>query len=161
MTEFAQVYVASRPDGAVKIGYSNSPVARIGQIAYDRDEWVKLLHTSIPMTDAPAVEMQAHWLLRGAHIGGEWFATTPDVAVETIARATQMVAAGEPSPQRINCATPFGQTKDVRVQLVISQSEIDALDEWRAQNKIWSRSDAIRRLIAEGVKSAKAAKGKV
>lgn len=44
------------------------------------------------------------------------------------------------------------EKKDVRVQLVISQSEIDALDEWRAANKIWSRSDAIRRLIADGIK---------
>lgn len=46
------------------------------------------------------------------------------------------------------------EKKDVRVQLVISQSEIDALDEWRARHKIWSRSEAIRQLIAEGVKEA-------
>lgn len=39
----------------------------------------------------------------------------------------------------------------MRVQLVISQSEIDALDEWRAKHKLWSRSEAIRRLISEGV----------
>lgn len=52
------------------------------------------------------------------------------------------------------------EKKDVRVQLVISQSEIDALDEWRAANKIWSRSEAIRLLIAEGVKSKTAPKAK-
>ena len=46
------------------------------------------------------------------------------------------------------------EKKDVRVQLVISQSEIDALDEWRAKHKVWSRSDAIRKLIARGVKQA-------
>lgn len=40
----------------------------------------------------------------------------------------------------------------MRIQLVMSQSEVDALDEWRAQNKIWSRSDAIRRLVAFGIK---------
>jgi len=45
------------------------------------------------------------------------------------------------------------ERKDVRIQLVISQSEIDALDEWRAKHKIWSRSDAIRRLIEQGIKS--------
>lgn len=44
------------------------------------------------------------------------------------------------------------EKKDVRIQLVISPSEIDALDEWRAKHKIWSRSEAIRRLVAEGVK---------
>jgi len=45
------------------------------------------------------------------------------------------------------------EKKDVRIQLVISQSEADALDEWRAKHKIWSRSEAIRegirRLIEE------------
>lgn len=41
----------------------------------------------------------------------------------------------------------------MRIQLVISQSELDALDEWRAKNKIWSRSEAIRQLVQEGVKS--------
>jgi metal-responsive CopG/Arc/MetJ family transcriptional regulator len=45
------------------------------------------------------------------------------------------------------------EKKDVRIQLVISQSEIDALDEWRAQHKIWSRSEAIRSLISEGIKN--------
>jgi len=43
------------------------------------------------------------------------------------------------------------ERKDMRIQLVISQSEIDALDEWRAKHKIWSRSEAIRQLIARGV----------
>lgn len=47
----------------------------------------------------------------------------------------------------------------MRIQLVISPSEVEALDEWRAQERIWSRSEAIRRLIAEGVKRA-AAKAK-
>lgn len=40
----------------------------------------------------------------------------------------------------------------MRVQLVISPSEMEALDEWRAKHKIWSRSEAIRRLIASGIK---------
>lgn len=44
------------------------------------------------------------------------------------------------------------EKKDVRVPIVMSQAEVDALDEWRAANKIWSRGDAIRRLVAEGIK---------
>ena len=48
---------------------------------------------------------------------------------------------------------PYMEKKDVRIQLVISQSEIDALDEWRAKFKIWSRSEAIRRLIEQGIKT--------
>jgi len=45
------------------------------------------------------------------------------------------------------------EKKDVRIQLVISPSEVEALDAWRAKHRIWSRSDAIRRLIASGIKS--------
>jgi metal-responsive CopG/Arc/MetJ family transcriptional regulator len=44
------------------------------------------------------------------------------------------------------------EKKDVRIQLVISQSEIDVLDEWRAKHRIWSRSEAIRKLIERGIK---------
>ncbi len=43
------------------------------------------------------------------------------------------------------------EKKTVRIQLVISQSEIDALDEWRAKHKIWSRSSAIRQLVERGI----------
>jgi metal-responsive CopG/Arc/MetJ family transcriptional regulator len=52
------------------------------------------------------------------------------------------------------------EKKDVRVQLVISQSEMDALDEWRARHRIWSRSEAIRQLISDGVKRKSATKPK-
>jgi hypothetical protein len=44
------------------------------------------------------------------------------------------------------------EKKDVRIQLVISPSEVEALDAWRAEHRIWSRSEAIRQLIADGVK---------
>lgn len=40
----------------------------------------------------------------------------------------------------------------MRIQLVITPSELEALDEWRAEKRIWSRSEAIRKLVAEGVK---------
>lgn len=46
----------------------------------------------------------------------------------------------------------------MRVQLVISRAEIEALDAWRAEKRIWSRSEAIRQLIAEGVKPKAARK---
>lgn len=46
------------------------------------------------------------------------------------------------------------EKKDVRVPIVMSQGELDALDEWRAQHKIWSRGEAIRRLVAQGIKTA-------
>lgn len=48
---------------------------------------------------------------------------------------------------------PDMEKKDVRIQLVISPTEVAEIDEWRAENRIWSRSEAIRQLIFEGIKS--------
>lgn len=45
------------------------------------------------------------------------------------------------------------EKKDVRIQLVISPSEVEALDEWRAKNKVWSRSEAIREAVRRLVSS--------
>lgn len=50
------------------------------------------------------------------------------------------------------------EKKDVRVQLVISPSEIEALDAWRAGKRIWSRSEAIRQLVARGIQEDQASK---
>lgn len=45
------------------------------------------------------------------------------------------------------------EKRDVRVQLVFTQSEIDALDAYRAKHHLWSRSDAIRRMVAAAIKA--------
>jgi hypothetical protein len=44
------------------------------------------------------------------------------------------------------------EKRDVRVQLVMSPAEIEALDALRAERRTWSRSEAIRRLVPEGIK---------
>lgn len=43
------------------------------------------------------------------------------------------------------------EKKDQRVQLLFSKSELSKLDEWRATLRIWSRSEAIRRIVAEAL----------
>lgn len=52
------------------------------------------------------------------------------------------------------------EKKDVRIQLVMSPAEVAALDDWRAERRIWSRSEAIRQLIVEGMKAKLAPKAK-
>lgn len=52
------------------------------------------------------------------------------------------------------------EKKDVRIQLVMSPAEVAALDDWRAERRIWSRSEAIRQLIVEGMKAKPAPKAK-
>lgn len=41
------------------------------------------------------------------------------------------------------------ELKDARLNLVLSQAQIDRLDAWRAKARIRSRCDAIRRAIDE------------
>lgn len=49
--------------------------------------------------------------------------------------------------------------KSERIALMMSPKELKALDAWRAREQIWSRSEAIRRLVALGVKRKPAGKG--
>lgn len=42
--------------------------------------------------------------------------------------------------------------KSERIVLMMSPKELKALDAWRAREQVWSRSEAIRRLVAAGVK---------
>lgn len=41
--------------------------------------------------------------------------------------------------------------KENRIHILMSDAELEALDEWRFANKIASRGEAIRRLIHRGI----------
>jgi Arc/MetJ-type ribon-helix-helix transcriptional regulator len=42
---------------------------------------------------------------------------------------------------------------DQRIQIMMSKSDIAALDDWRFANRVGSRSEAIRQLIAKGLEA--------
>jgi metal-responsive CopG/Arc/MetJ family transcriptional regulator len=46
-----------------------------------------------------------------------------------------------------------GQLRDVRVPMHMSKSEVDAIDDWRIERRVWSRSEAIRQLVQAGIKA--------
>jgi hypothetical protein len=48
------------------------------------------------------------------------------------------------------------EMKDRRIHVPMSDAEVERLDSWRAGLRIWSRSEAIRRLITEGLDRADA-----
>lgn len=48
------------------------------------------------------------------------------------------------------------EPKDCRVPIMMTRSEIDAIDDWAFANRIRSRSDAIRRLVKMGLESSSA-----
>ena len=51
------------------------------------------------------------------------------------------------------------QPKNQRIALLLAEDEVKAVDEWRFANKIASRNEAIRQLVALGLKSAGKEKG--
>jgi hypothetical protein len=43
------------------------------------------------------------------------------------------------------------ELQDCRVTIMMSKSELAAIEDWRADRRIWSRGEAIRRLVAAGM----------
>lgn len=50
----------------------------------------------------------------------------------------------------------LGETETERLQMKITTAEIEAIDDWRFENRIPSRSEAVRRLCQIGVRAAEA-----
>lgn len=46
------------------------------------------------------------------------------------------------------------EPKDVRLPVMVTRTEADAIDAWRYENRIPTRAEAIRRLIEIGLKAA-------
>jgi hypothetical protein len=40
------------------------------------------------------------------------------------------------------------------VTFFMTPAELDALDTWRAKSRVWSKSEAVRRMVALGLKHA-------
>jgi len=47
-----------------------------------------------------------------------------------------------------------GDSESKRLQIVITESELSAIDDWRFANRISSRSEAIRRLVQQALSAA-------
>lgn len=46
------------------------------------------------------------------------------------------------------------EPKDVRLPVMVTRSEAEAIDEWRFANRVPTRAEAIRRLIRLGLETA-------
>lgn len=90
------VYVATRPDGAVKIGVSKDTDFREYSLAAVIPG-VAIVE-SFDVAEPRKVEAFAHALLDHRRLEGEWFSVAPLVAKEAIARAVHGLEAGEPIP---------------------------------------------------------------
>jgi hypothetical protein len=46
--------------------------------------------------------------------------------------------------------------KDIRLPIMVSKSEAQAIDDWRFSNRVGTRAEAIRRLIDLGLEASRA-----
>ena len=51
-----------------------------------------------------------------------------------------------------------GEPRNVRLPLMVTRAEAAAIDDWRFQNRVPTRAEAIRQLIELGLKAAEAKK---
>ncbi len=47
------------------------------------------------------------------------------------------------------------ETKEIRVTILVSPTELKAIDDWSFDRRIRSRSEAIRQLVKNGIESEK------
>lgn len=89
--ETAYLYVVGMPDGPNKIGYAQSPPARLKAIVREErnDKIVLVQMFAINARWALSAERYAHWLLRDRHFRHEWFNVS---RAEAVAAAKAAVA---------------------------------------------------------------------
>ena len=91
----AFVYVVSATSGHVKIGVAADPLSRLASLQTGASEPLDLVYAcAVQSGNGYAVEQAAHGILWRRRLNGEWFDTTPDLAVAAIAAASHRL--GDP-----------------------------------------------------------------
>lgn len=90
------VYAMQRADGAVKVGISTNPDSRKKTVAVEVRQSVNVSFAIPPRSDARAVEIAAHKLLRDKHETGEWFFVSVEEAMAAISLAVDIVEGRAP-----------------------------------------------------------------
>lgn len=78
------VYVVSGDHGLVKIGISNSPLARLATLQTASPYRLRLAFSAPACGNAFEVEQAAHAILSAHRASGEWFAVSPDMAIAAL-----------------------------------------------------------------------------
>lgn len=95
-TRSKYVYVASRPDGAHKIGISFNPDGRAYQLSVKMGCEVAIVHKRLREHDARNVERGAHGFLQEHHLGEEWFNVSASKAIAAVRKAAKYADEGKP-----------------------------------------------------------------
>jgi len=147
LTGLLYVYVIGHDEGPQKIGISNHPPTRAKALKVTGQPQYKVhFATLVPEADALGVERLAHWILRDAALGRERFDVSIAQAIQTVENAAARHAAGERAPPRDDLMSE-------RVQLMVSASFVNDVEEWRKlqPGKLMTWSGALRRIVEERI----------
>lgn len=82
----SHVYVVGSDDGPMKIGIAIDPRNRLAELQVGHPFKLKVLRTW-KHEAAAHIELEAHKILRGNRLQGEWFSVSPEEAIAAVERA--------------------------------------------------------------------------
>ena len=126
----AWIYVIKAANGHVKVGITADPLARLASLQTGSSQKLELVYAcGVKSNDGFAVEQAAHAILWKHRLEGEWFDTTPDMAVAAIAAASH----------RLN--DPIVEIPKDKIATVLAiaarQTEVTAIRPMRRANVVW------------------------
>lgn len=149
------VYVMIREDGAVKVGIAASPNKRVGLVRFETKQPVQISYVTTRRTNARAVEVLAHKMLKEQHHAGEWFWTSVENAIDAVNASIEVAEGRAPDTTtgiRFSPNRKAFKTAPERISLMAETCLLGEIDEWRrVQQDIPCRAEAVRRLIMKAL----------
>jgi hypothetical protein len=124
----AWIYVVRASNGHVKVGITADPLARLASLQTGSSQKLELVYTCVVQSNEGfAVEQAAHNTLWKHRLEGEWFDTSPDMAVAAIAAASY----------RLNDPIVEIQKDKIALVLEIAARTEDGAHAAPAKRRIW------------------------
>ena len=92
------VYVIAGEHGLTKVGISQDPAARLATLQTASPFRLRLAHIAPANGRAFEVEQEAHLILQNCRQSGEWFATSPEMAIAAVYAASDRIGAPLTAP---------------------------------------------------------------
>lgn len=131
------IYVATRPDGAHKVGHSCKPNSRRTALSVELWQPVEMVAgRACERRHARAIEALAHEILQPDHVGGEWFFVDADTAIAAVEAAQASFAAGRRAQRTLTREVDIVHSMQPLWGYVRSKVDIEDEDDlrtsWRA-----------------------------
>jgi hypothetical protein len=142
------VYVIQAGGGPVKIGHARNLAERMRAIQIGSPYRLRMMFAAECIDGSVCqVERLAHAKIAASRMTGEWFDVSADVAADIIrAAAAELGVELAEVGDLVGSPLPPGK-KPCRMSILMDADEVRQIDDWAAENRIRSRSKAIRELL--------------